>query len=1522
MAPLAAKKLSKNWPMGKKDPLAAGLLPTLSLADILQQKKKKGLSLADLQKDKFPWPEWNDAEVNGEVWDATKTAKEREKASKIPIVHFFNDPKGKIQMPPSVTVHTWRRPSDFMVDKTPVVIENKTWFDLVSSNGHLLGSEMLRRIICDICTLWRSCNGILTTEGRSRMMDHSTLSWKPWEHIYSLCKVKKGHIAQYNFYGKYVVKLYWMGCWRKIIIDDTVPFDNDNKMLLPATSCDTELWPILLAKAIIKLTNVDMSKDGKSELGELSVLHTLTGWFPETVPLNAGYLNQVWSFLKQTVPPETLEESSSLIRSLSKSNNVSGPRPEIKSDKVISAEPGPLTTNRKTAEDENVTDDVQAGSSSSSEIEDDQPDMGTKEGVKTPRMAVYASFLSSHLTEKKIPGLEEATDFKEKLQNYGLPFNLNHAVLVTKTRSFTTASAPSQALSFSTWKAIRRIKSAGKQERFVEIVSPFLNYGREPMAGSSVKPAQQEMDKTKERANDIEAVTAGNAAEKPPTGHSGQNVSSDNISTQEVSVTQPLEQHKPQNTWIAIEDFCKCFPTLLVYHMPATYQHSAQKSDLRSVEEKRCTFLSVDNLQPTEIVTCFSPFSNWKEPESNEKGGLLTAEPFSWKNMATYLPILQINTCATKAALVMLPAGRHVLRFTARCPQGYHIHLCSTVQFAFGEEELVMPFLAEESQNFIEQATTILKAVGNVIDNFSDNDELLQAQNDLEEAHCPLQLKDPEAVKEHFEAFNGSLHYTITKALANGNVQDMAFAIQVLTYNDSTTTYFKGNPRSSEVKVDVPPQWINREATSEEVQAVIVIQAAWREYYVSKLMKARNVKTKENKRAVQALQKIRSALDANFEEHSVTLLRYLFKSNVQSIHLYPCYEDEWTKVSFADYVVTYPDQPANSWFLVFREVFAFPEDMVIVPHIYSNVPASILHVIENDTGEEIERIFQKVQPHLYSKNKTYTFMAEAASGDSAITAGEWKLRLVGSCLPLPVPCKNTTNHLFLVKEYKDYYIPNDRQLICRVFVTVTVKHFTTVQIQTSQSDVYIKLQILDNEEEVASTIRKGSAVIPVFTFWPNETPSSTSSEGTTAVGKVERSTSGRSPGSKDVGANASTSVSKEAVVTKSNNHKYVVQASVLHKSWTLTDDQQAFVKTLKEQEKNEIKVHGKKPEEVLEEKPADTPSLTPILPQKVTKGSIAAFKRIKDKAPEKPLDKLKFSKEADTAVRKPDSKLFSSSNLQQLFRKANVSPVVVRSSSPNSLWKQRKTPSIQRDVESEKESFDVTKAYWSLHIVCDPNDSDSIVLKKDTERVEEIRAMKLAWESAEPGRAKKAVLARLQYIKQLPQKVLFGNIRKAITGSIAVAGSSGSVTNRKTSGRAEEEDAKLPAEFTVFFRKTIAEPIFKDKSVTEQQTREHCEKMDLFKRNREMILNQRELEKQSRGQLKYKQMEMYEQLQTTVDEKREKILECREEFRQTQITNLKHQMSEEALPPTEERVKPAKRMSISQPKSPKGGKKK
>lgn len=56
-----------------------------------------------------------------------------------------------------------------------------------------------------------------------------------------------------------------------------------------------------------------------------------------------------------------------------------------------------------------------------------------------------------------------------------------------------------------------------------------------------------------------------------------------------------------------------------------------------------------------------------------------------------------------------------------------------------------------------------------------------------------------------------------------------------------------------------------------------------------------------------------------FKHLSLFLLsREMFKKNCKSIEKFPCYEDEWCKVSFADYAVTYADQPPNIWFVIFR----------------------------------------------------------------------------------------------------------------------------------------------------------------------------------------------------------------------------------------------------------------------------------------------------------------------------------------------------------------------------------------------------------------------------------------------------------------------------------------------------------------------------------------------------------------------------------------------------------------------------
>ena len=61
----------------------------------------------------------------------------------------------------------------------------------------------------------------------------------------------------------------------------------------------------------------------------------------------------------------------------------------------------------------------------------------------------------------------------------------------------------------------------------------------------------------------------------------------------------------------------------------------------------------------------------------------------------------------------------------------------------------------------------------------------------------------------------------------------------------------------------------------------------------------------------------------------------------------------------------------------------------------------------------------------------YTFLAEAKSASVPSSAGHWRLRLIGSANALPVPARSDVGTLFNVQELRDYYIPNDKDIILR-----------------------------------------------------------------------------------------------------------------------------------------------------------------------------------------------------------------------------------------------------------------------------------------------------------------------------------------------------------------------------------------------------------------------------------------------------------------------------------------------------------
>ncbi|NXQ70384.1 ADGB protein, partial [Quiscalus mexicanus] len=458
------------------------------------------------EKWRFPiWPEWNDADINAEKWDAGKAGKE--KPGKGQISPGFDDPEGKIKLPASLKVHSWKRPQEFLTKEVPVIVQNETSFDLVSANEHIFCCELMRWIVSEIYAVWRIYNE------NSLNSETPTLVWKPWEHIYGLCKSAKERVTVYNKFGKYALKLYWMGCWRKIIVDDTMPFSEEENLLLPATTSQNELWPMLLSKAIIKLANTSIHATGKREMEDLTVLQTLTGWIPEVIPLQPEYFDKVWAFLKEIVPEFTLPEKKAPELEITQDDT----KTEETRDSELKSELSSVSKLPDSTERAETASNISKGLPSLNKVNImsvsnkyilhilphttlwvstffticlvlKHVDVFCVESPTPPEpeMVAYAGCIPLHLFEEDIFSLTRMADSSEKMRQYGLSHIHSHPVLITRTRSCPLVTPP-EPPTFPPWKLFRTKKEVvvtceppepvvEKPEKFVEIASLFFNY--------------------------------------------------------------------------------------------------------------------------------------------------------------------------------------------------------------------------------------------------------------------------------------------------------------------------------------------------------------------------------------------------------------------------------------------------------------------------------------------------------------------------------------------------------------------------------------------------------------------------------------------------------------------------------------------------------------------------------------------------------------------------------------------------------------------------------------------------------------------------------------------------------------------------------------------------------------------------------------------------------------------------------------------------------------------------------------
>ena len=110
-----------------------------------------------------------------------------------------------------------------------------------------------------------------------------------WELIYPQTGGANGQpkVPVYNPFGKYVVKLFVKGAWRRVVVDDRLPTDIFGHSLFTVTE-SKEIWPALLAKGLLRVLGPNAQDR----------FFTDPEWIMHA--LHPGYIPQVFNTKKHT----------------------------------------------------------------------------------------------------------------------------------------------------------------------------------------------------------------------------------------------------------------------------------------------------------------------------------------------------------------------------------------------------------------------------------------------------------------------------------------------------------------------------------------------------------------------------------------------------------------------------------------------------------------------------------------------------------------------------------------------------------------------------------------------------------------------------------------------------------------------------------------------------------------------------------------------------------------------------------------------------------------------------------------------------------------------------------------------------------------------------------------------------------------------------------------------------------------------------------------------------------------------
>ena len=133
----------------------------------------------------------------------------------------------------------------------------------------------------------------------------------------------KNKTPKYNPSGLYWVKLYHMGKYRKIEIDDRFPVNKETfENYFPQSVNKNEIWPMIFTKALIKLYSYKYKclNYENEEIGDCSILYSLTKYLGVKISNNI-FFNFLNSIQEKKVLEEKKEKEKKEIKDENEDNN-------------------------------------------------------------------------------------------------------------------------------------------------------------------------------------------------------------------------------------------------------------------------------------------------------------------------------------------------------------------------------------------------------------------------------------------------------------------------------------------------------------------------------------------------------------------------------------------------------------------------------------------------------------------------------------------------------------------------------------------------------------------------------------------------------------------------------------------------------------------------------------------------------------------------------------------------------------------------------------------------------------------------------------------------------------------------------------------------------------------------------------------------------------------------------------------------------------------------------------------------